>query len=157
MIKHQEDKMSNLIGKVEKMMRTLGMFGIMLSLAGALAASAPAASASTLGSAAGATTESAVSSLKAAPDGKLALFVINRTDGSRVAGAQVVVIDVSGRSVAKGLTGADGYFATLVPAGIYKVAIIAKGFLPAGQVTEVKSNQGTLFKIGVLPVHPPNL
>src|SRR5947209_398949 len=153
MRKYQEDTMSNLIRKAKKVIMIVGLFGIMLSLAGALAG-APAASASSLDSAIGASTVSEVSQvsvLNSEPNGKIGVYAINSIDGSRVAGAEVVVIDQSSITVAKGVTTADGFFSASLPPGVYKATITAKGFFRARQVTEVKSSEVSILKINILP------
>lgn len=143
--------MSNLIRKAEKAIMTLGLFGIMLSLAGALAA-APSASASSLDNSAGVDTAASIQAPSAT--GKLGVYAIDTATGARVAGAQVVVVDVvTGRSVVKGLTRADGSYSTALPAGAYKVAVFARGYKQQSEAAKIAPGQATIIKIGIQPLN----
>ncbi|MFL5735252.1 MAG: carboxypeptidase regulatory-like domain-containing protein [Chloroflexia bacterium] len=143
---------SNLIMKASKVIKVLGVFGIMLSLAGALAV-APSASAATLttGTAGG----NSIGAYAPQPDGKLGVYAIDTVKGAAIPGAQVVVINQAGQSVAKGLTNANGFFSTSLPAGTYKVAIFAKGYKQQSEAVEAKAGETTITKIGVEPVNTP--
>ncbi|MFL5734661.1 MAG: carboxypeptidase regulatory-like domain-containing protein [Chloroflexia bacterium] len=141
---------SNLILKASKVIKVLGVFGIMLSLAGALAV-APSASAATLTT--GTAGANSIGAYAPQPNGKLGVYAIDAVKGAAVPGAQVVVINQAGQSVAKGLTRADGSFSTSLPAGLYKVAIFAKGYKQQSEAAEVKSGETTITKIGVEPLN----
>jgi Carboxypeptidase regulatory-like domain len=128
----------------EKVIKTLGLLGIMLSLAGALAAAPPASASSLAGSPGG----------YLPLPGKLGVYAINTVTGSAVAGADVVIVDlVTGQSIIKGLTRADGSYSTALPEGSYKVAIFAKGYKQQSELVKVTSRQTTITKIGIQPVN----
>src|SRR5438067_6511184 len=105
--------MSSINRQRSNLVRAIGLLGIMIALVGALA-TVPFASAASL---AGDTT----------PNGKLAVYATDAATGSRVVGANVVVIDAKGTTIIKGTTGASGFFSAELSQGIYKVVVFASG------------------------------
>jgi hypothetical protein len=143
--------MSNIMNTANKVVKTLGLLGIMLSLAGAFAV-APSASASTLDNSAGTSTLAAFQT--PAPTGKLGVYAINTLTGATVAGAEVVVVDLTtGQSIVKGLTRTDGSFSAELPEGGYKVGIFAKGFKQHSEYVKVSAGKATITKIGIEPIN----
>jgi Carboxypeptidase regulatory-like domain len=148
--------MSNIMRGANKALKDLGMLGITLSLAGMSVVGdgaernlAPSASAKTLDSAAIVNTVSTPQSEKIA-NGKLGVYAIDAATGKALAGANVVVVDlVTGQSVNKGVTRADGSYSTALPAGAYKVAVFAPGYKPQSEFAKIAPGQATILKIAI--------
>src|SRR6188768_3812626 len=102
----------NVIARINKVIKTLGLMGIMMALAGFLAAtSAPA-------SAAGITS--------AAPlprTGQVVVYTEAPSSASNMVRMDVVIFDAQGNGVAKGIVYGSGKFSAQLPEGAYKVSV----------------------------------
>ena len=150
--------MSNIMRGANKAIKSLGMLGITLSLAGmtVVGAVAPSASAQTLDSD-GAKRNPIVNTVSTPQSdkiatGKLGLYAIDAATGKTLAGANVVVVDlVMGQSVAKGVTRADGTYSTALPTGPYKVVAFAPGYKPQSEFAKIAPGEATILKIAIQP------
>ncbi|HKP53873.1 MAG TPA: carboxypeptidase-like regulatory domain-containing protein [Chloroflexia bacterium] len=124
----------NLVSKIGKAIRTLGVMGIMLALAGFTASAAPSASAS---------------SIVTGDAGVLSMYVQFNNSVMDTNIADVVVQNARGVVVAKGKTTIDGaYSAKLLP-GSYKVTVSANGYKPYTQSVTITSSQTSEMKVAL--------
>lgn len=75
------------------------------------------------------------------PIGKLNVVAVNSETGTMISGAVVAVYNEKGEGVFKGTTDANGYFATYIGVGAYKVVVNANGFQEFGQGVDIAENQ----------------
>jgi hypothetical protein len=121
----------NVISNISKVVRTLGVLGIMLALAGFAVSSAPSASAATPRVGAG--------SLAVSVD-----FGYTAADNNV---ASVTVLNQDGKIVSQGTVDSETIFVTRLPAGAYIVTVEAKAFksytekvmITSGQTSPVKA------------------
>ena len=121
----------NLISNIGKAIRTLGVMGIMLALAGFAVSSAPSASAATPRVGAG--------TLAVSVD-----FGYTAADNNV---ASVTVLNQDGKIVSQGTVDSETIFVTKLPAGAYIVSVEAKAFksystkvmITSGQTSSVKA------------------
>ena len=113
----------NLISNIGKAIRTLGVMGIMLALAGFTASAAPSASAASTSDA-----------------GVLSVYVQFNPSPMDTNVADVVVQNSRGVVVAKGKTSFDAYTVKLLP-GTYKVTVSATGYKTYTQSVKIASSQ----------------
>lgn len=130
----------NFTAHINKVIRTLGLMGIMMALAGFLAAanSAPASAASirpTQGIGKVSVTARAISSASAV-----------RID--------VVIYDANANSVAKGTIGSGGTFGVALLAGEYKVTVSARGYNTYAQSVKVEAEGTSTINTTLSPVSP---
>ena len=114
----------NVTLRIAKVIRTLGLMGIMLALAGFMA-HAPSASAGRMNPA----------------DSRVVVYPIFPASADEAATAAVMVYDSNGFPVAKGTaTSKESYVATLAPGG-YTVSVFAEGFSDYTEVIKVDGGQ----------------
>jgi uncharacterized membrane protein len=128
-------KVTTSIGKVIK---TLGLMGIMMALAG-LMVHAPAASAAS----------ASTSKLRLSTPGKLAVYVSFPATADVLPTVEVAVIDAKDTIVAKGTTDSNNSYSTSVPSGAYKVLVNAEGYKSSVTETKVASGQATGVKVAL--------
>jgi 5-hydroxyisourate hydrolase-like protein (transthyretin family) len=129
------------ISRIGKIIRTLGLMGIMMALAG-LMVNAPAASA-------------ASSKLKVTPAvGKLNVYVGFPASANTLPTVQVGVIDSNGNYVAKGTTDSNNSYTTSLASGAYKVLVSAEGYKPSTSEAEIVSGQETNVKVALVANDP---
>jgi hypothetical protein len=145
--------MSKTISTVSKSVKILGLMALLIAAMGMIGA-APSASAASLGASDYAT----VSDPGPLPQvGKLSLFAVDSAKGTNVGGATVVVFNSDAVAVVKGQTDANGYFATYLPVGIYKVKVFASGYKEFGTITNISANEATVVKAGLRTKSAPTL
>ncbi|HKP54714.1 MAG TPA: carboxypeptidase-like regulatory domain-containing protein [Chloroflexia bacterium] len=124
----------NLISNIGKAIRTLGVMGIMLALAGFTASAAPSASAS---------------SIVTGDAGVLSVYVQFNPSVMDTNIADVVVQNARGVVVAKGKTTIDGSYAVKLLPGTYKVTVSANGFKSYTQSVTINSSQTSEMKVAL--------
>lgn len=124
--------------RIGKVIKTLGLMGIMMALAG-LMVHAPSASAGGLG---------------ITPSGKLNVYIGFASNPDSQPQAEVAVIDGKGAYVSKGTTNRSGSYATAIAPGAYKVVVNAEGYKSATVAVKVTSGQATNVKVELMQNDP---
>jgi len=146
--------MSKIMRAIGQSVKIFGLAAIMFAFAGA-ALAAPSVSAASL-------TMGALSSVSGASDpaplpapvvGKLSLFATDAAKGAAVSGATVVVYNSDAVMVTKAATDTNGYFATYLAPGIYKVKVFANGYKEFAIVITITADQATTVKAGLKTVN----
>ncbi|HKP51874.1 MAG TPA: carboxypeptidase-like regulatory domain-containing protein [Chloroflexia bacterium] len=117
----------NVITNIGKAIRTLGVMGIMLALAGFAVSSAPSASAASLA--------------PRVEAGTLAVHVDFAPSVSDANEALVTVLNQDGKIVAQAVVNERTIFATKLPAAAYIVTVEAKAFKPYSTKVMITSGQ----------------
>ena len=123
----------NLTVKISKVIRTLGIMGIMMALAGFMAGTSAQAA-------------SATSVTPRVVQGKLNVFAIVDNSANAIPVIKVAVVDRNANIVASGYAARDGSFGAKLAPGSYKVNITSPGFKPYSQVVSVTSDATTTVK-----------
>ncbi len=137
--------MSKLFTNIVKSAGIMGLIGLMVTLV-AIMAGAPSASAA-----------ARIAPSDSTADGKLTVFVssVTSTGSGGIAGATVEVINLSGQSVAKGITNSAGMFANYVAEGQYKLRVNATGFQEFSIYTKIAAGQNTSVRALLKPIATP--
>lgn len=114
------------IRNIGKVIRTLGLMGIMMALGGLMAANAPSASAGN--------------------EGKLTVVAVDELSGKAIAEATLLVTDGNGNAVAKGTADRTGSFSSYVAPGTYKVSVNAFSYIEYVTRVEIKTGQSSIVK-----------
>jgi hypothetical protein len=132
--------MNRLLISTAKSVKVIGLMGLMVALA-AMMAGPRAASAATPPPAGG------------AAYGKINVYVTTASANAdfRVAGAIVRLDSDGGQTLAKGLTNANGNFASYVPQGTYKIKVIADGYQEFSRVVKIAGGRGTTVHANLVP------
>jgi|GEM_PF-1822215 len=88
------------------------------------------------------------------PEGKLSVHVLNGQNGDVAINATVVVYDINGNGITKGVTDSYGYFATVLPAGDYSVKVFADGYQEFSQNAEIVPGEATVIKVALQSTDP---
>jgi hypothetical protein len=127
----------NLISNIGKAIRTLGVMGIMLALAGFAVSSAPSASAA-----------SAPTSVRG-DYGALSVTVDFLAGASDRNVATVVVQNRNGKLIDKGTTNSDGTYTVKLMPDAYKITVTADGYKSYSQTVRVTSSQTSEVKVAL--------
>jgi hypothetical protein len=135
----------NAIRNFGKVIRTLGLMGLMMAIAGLLATNVHSASANGIE--------------PNNPVGKVAVWAAFNPAPPPAASfhAAVVISDAKGNVVAKGNIGStETSFVTRLPEGIYKVSVSAAGYSEYTEVVKVTAKQASLVHaLLTAPIVPP--
>ena len=88
----------------------------------------------------------------AAAQGKLSVYVENRTMGVAAFKAAVLVLDQAGAAIAKGETNSANTFGAALNPGKYTVVVQAQGFNDFKQQVEIVSGKLSEIKVSLTPV-----
>jgi uncharacterized membrane protein len=122
-----------------KVLKTLGLMGIMMALAGLLV-QAPAASAASA---------SASKFRTVAAPGKLSVYVAIPTTADKLPTIYVAVMDSKGNVVAKGTADSNNSYSTALAPDVYKVQVDAEGYKSSAVETKVASGQASAVKVAL--------
>lgn len=135
----------NVTARINKVIRTLGVMGIMMAMAGFLAANTAPASAASIGS-----------STQPMPRvGQVIVYAQAQSPATDTVVMDVVIFDAKGNSVAKGKIYGDGKFSAQLISGEYKVQVSAKGYTTFNQDIRIDANTNTIVKIALVPNSDP--
>ena len=123
--------------RIGKVIRTLGLMGIMMALAGFMAA-APSASAGRIGP--------RTSPGPIAEFGKLNVVAEIGAPGSSFIPVYITVADSEGKIVAEGLAAGDRSFGAKLLTGVYKVNLTAPGYKPFSEIVKLAGQSTTNIK-----------
>jgi len=140
----------NVTARINKVIKTLGLMGIMMALAGFLAASTSPASAASL-------TSSAGSGLQPMPRiGEVVVYAEIEGSTSALVPIEVVIFDAWGNGVTKGVIYNNaGKFSAQLVSGDYKVQVLAKGYTTHYATVKIEPNMSTTVKAGLVPLSDP--
>ena len=121
----------SLTSKISTVIRTLGVMGIMLALAGFMASASTASAARVA-------------------QGKLDVYAFVDPSANTPPTIQVLVTDRTGKIVAKGEAGTEGNFSAKLAQGEYKVNITASGYKPYSEMAYIVANETITFKAALV-------
>lgn len=134
--------MENMIIKTTNWIKGIALLGLMVAMVGVFA-SAPEASASPI--------------CPTAAIGKINVVAVDGIKGDTVGGATVVVYNTNGKAVIKGITDAQGNFATYSCQGTFKVKVFANGYKEYAEVVEVTANATSSVKAALQSATSPRI
>jgi len=130
----------NVTAHINKAIKTLGLMGIMMALAGFLATSTAPASADKL------------SNIQPLSSGQVVVYADALSSSTDIVAMEVVVTDVRGNSVTKGVIYGSGKLSAQLPTGDYKVSVSAKGYNTYGEAFKIEPNGTTIVKTVLVPL-----
>jgi hypothetical protein len=77
------------------------------------------------------------------------VYALDASTGGAIVQATVVVFDAYGYAIATALTDGNGYFATMVRPGEYKVQVVASGYTGFSEGAGVAPGEATVVKAGL--------
>ena len=126
-----------------KAIRTLGIFGIMMALAGLLAS--------------GVRPASAASIVPGTSLGKVSVTVVMNPSSASVTRADIDIRNSQGVVVAKGSTSNGSSYVTTLAIGAYKVHVTAAGYKEYAEVIKIKQGETTTVKAALTALIVPSL